>query len=365
MKLQVLQDDLSQAVSIANRFTSTRSQLPVLANILFTAKKNKLKISATNLEMSINLSLGAKVEKDGEITLPSRVINDIVNNLNKGTVNISSEKEKVKLRSENFTSTISGMNSADFPSIPDSIGRKYISLPKEKMVDALSKVLFAVSSDETRPILTGVLCFSQRNKVFFVSTDGFRLSRKTFKINNTGVINKVIIPKSAFAELKGLIEEEDEIKIFNDTKNNQVIFKINNSILSTRVIQGDFPNYEKIIPKESSLKVDLDKKDLLQAVKLSSVFAKDSSNVIKLSIGNGFVEMSAESQYYGSQKTKIDARVEGKKMEIGFNYKFLQEFLQAVEGDDIVMRFIDSNSPGLFLDPKDKDFLHLIMPVKL
>lgn len=365
MKLQVLQDDLSQAVSIANRFTSNRAQLPVLANILFTAKKNKLKISATNLEMSINLSLGAKVEKDGEITLPSRVINDIVNNLNKGTVSISSEKEKVKLKSENFTSTISGMNSADFPSIPGSIGRKNINLPKEKIIDAISKVLFAVSNDETRPILTGVLCFSKKDRVSFVSTDGFRLSRKIFKIDNTGVIDKVIIPKPAFAELKGLIEEEDEIKIFNDLKNNQVIFKINNSVLSTRVIQGDFPDYEKIIPKESSLKVDLDKKDILQAVKLSSVFAKDSSNVIKLSIGNGFVEMSAESQYYGSQKTKINAKTEGKKMDIGFNYKFLQEFLQAVEGDDVVMKFIDPNSPGLFLDPKDKNFLHLIMPVKL
>ena len=257
------------------------------------------------------------------------------------------------------------MNSADFPSIPDSIGRKNVGLPREEMMNALSKVLFAVSNDETRPILTGVLCFSQRNKVFFVSTDGFRLSRKTFKMNNAGVINKVIIPKPAFAELKGLIEEEDEIKIFNDIKNNQVTFKVDNSILSTRVIQGDFPDYEKIIPKESSLKVDLDKNDLLQAVKLSSVFAKDSSNVIKLSIGNGFIEISAESQYFGSQKTKINAKTEGKKMEIGFNYKFLQEFLQAIEGDDILMKFIDPNSPGLFLDPGDKDFLHLIMPVKL
>ena len=144
-----------------------------------------------------------------------------------------------------------------------------------------------------------------------------------------------------------------------------MIFKIDNSILSTRIIQGEFPDYKKIIPKESSLKVDLDKKDLLQAVKLSSVFAKDSSNVIKLAIANGFVEMSAESQYFGNQKTKIPAKTEGKKMEIGFNYKFLQEFLQSIEGDDVIMKFIDPNSPGLFLDPKDKDFLHLIMPVKL
>jgi len=372
MIIQVLQENLSNAITTTSRFASVKAQLPVLANILLSAKKNKLIISATNLEMSISLSVGAKVKKDGDITVPARVVNDLVNNLKPGQINISSKKERLSIKTSGFSSDLSGMNSSDFPKIPQSISGKAIDLLRDDFYSSLSQVLFSVSVDETRPVLTGVLVIMNKSGMVLVSTDGFRLSQKKLTLKGISVKEgKIIIPKNTLAELLRLSNDEKSIKFLIDEKENQVMFGISDAVLSSRIIDGEFPDFERIIPKESQISMNVDKEELLRAIKLASVFARDAANVVKLSVKKSSLEVSAESSQSGSQVTEVDAKVNTNRslpkdgFEIAFNYRFLEEFLNAISGDDVRIEFSQENAPGVFLDPKDKDFLHIIMPVRL
>ncbi len=368
MKLQVLQENFSKALSTASRFTSTRAQLPVLSNILLSAKKTKLLVSATNLETSISISVGAKVKKEGEITVPSRVITDIVSNLPPDTINLAVAKEQIKIDTQNFDSSVAGMNSADFPAIPLTAGKGSIKLEKENFITALSQVVFAASIDETRPILTGVLFIYKKGKLILVATDGFRLSQKKISLKASQKAQNVILPKTALSELSRLSSDEETIDFSLRKDDNQVVFGVGGTILASRILEGEFPDFEKIIPKESKIKIDLDKEELFRAVRLASVFARDSANVVRLNVGKGFLKLSAESQAAGSQEAKVDAKVEGqvsKDFEIAFNYRFLEDFLNAVSSDEVQVEFSAPNAPGIFTDPKDPNYLHLIMPVKI
>jgi DNA polymerase III subunit beta len=366
MKLQVLQENLAKALLNASRFANQRAQLPVLGNIKLSTKKTKLQIASTNLEVSISVSVGAQIEKEGEITIPAKVITELISNLMPGTINIEAEKEQLKISSSGFSSTVSGMNTSDFPSIPQSIDAKTsIVLPKKEFLDALSQVSFATSVDESRPILTGVLFIFQKDALVLVATDGFRLSQKKIKIANLPKLDQVVLPRSPLGELSRLSEEADEI-LFNLKKtDNQITFGINDTILSSRILEGEYPNFEKIIPKEATIKVEVDKDELLRAVKLASVFARDSANIVKLNINKGSVDISAESSNAGNQKTKIDAKVTGEKFEIDYNYRFLEDFLHIVKGETVSMEFSSPTAPGVFGDSSDTNFLHLIMPVRI
>jgi len=339
----------------------------ILSNFLFKTDKNKLLVVATNLEISIVASLGAKVIREGETTVPARVITDLISNLNLGQIELTVEKESLKINASGFESNLMAMNSLDFPKVPHEIGAGFLNIPTEKFIEALSHILFAVSIDETRPTLTGVLVILREKEVVFVSTDGFRLSQKKISVEIGKEERKMILPKNALSELSRLAQGVEDIRFSYKKSENQVVFEVGDFVMASRVIEGEFPPYEKIIPKDLKIKVILDKEDFLRAVKLASVFAKDSANVVKLSLGEGFLEISAESSMSGSQKTKIDAKVTGVdgNFLIAFNYRFLEDFLNSVKGENVQMEFSEPNAPALFLDPKEEGFLHIIMPVRL
>lgn len=367
MKVKVLQENLSKALSQASRFVNPHAQLPILGNILIEAQKTKLSILSTNLEMSLSTSIGAKVEKEGRVGVPARVIVELVANLPKGTVELFGEKEQLKVQGEGFSGTLAGMNTNDFPVIPQGFEKgEVLKLPKEELLDSLTKVLFAVSIDETRPILTGVLFIIGDNTLTLVASDGFRLSQKSIptKIKSSA---KVVLPKGALTELVKIASGTDSLSLQIRSTANQVVFGIGKeeAFLSSRIIEGDFPNFEKIIPKVTNTKITVGKEDLLRGVKIASVFAKDQGNIIKLKVEEGSLEISAESASVGNQKTKLDAKVEGPSLDISYNWRFIEELLNIVEGEDVEISLVDTNSPGIFKDPKDPNFLHLIMPVKV
>ncbi len=367
MELQVLQENLSKALSICSRFTSSRVQLPVLANVLFKAEKNKLLLSATNLETSIAIKVGAKVVKDGDITIPARVISEIVSNLNSGQIDLKVEKEILKIKTSSFESSISGLNSSDFPSVPTETSADSLEIASKDFLSSLPSVLFSVSSDETRPVLTGVLVLINKGFLTMVATDGFRLSQKKIKVQGSKEDKKFILPKNVLSELSRIVES-DTINFSYKKIDNQLILGLGDHILSSRIIEGEFPDFEKIIPKDTKIKVHADKGDLLRAVKLAGVFARDSANVVKLTVSKNRLEVSAESSQSGSQKNQLDVKVEEATSDsfvIAFNYRFIEDFLNAVKGDNIRMEFSDTNAPALFLDEEDLEFLHIIMPVKL
>jgi len=366
MKIQVLQENLSKAVSTASRFSSSRAQLPVLANILLSVEKSKLVISATNLEISVSIPVGAKVEEEGEITIPAKTLSDIVVNLNPGTLELTSEKEVLTIKQGAFKSSLVGMNASDFPSLPKNLGKgETNTIDAGVFSKALTKVLFSATFDETRPTLTGVLCCKKKADTYLVSTDGFRLSKKKIITTSAKPSFDAIVPKNVLSEIPRFFTTTENLEYSFDGKEKQVVFKIDGSLVSSRLIEGDFPDFEKIIPKEHSAVVNVDKNDFYRAVKLASVFARDSANVVKLEVQKDRVGVASESQYAGEQKNSFEAKVEGEGLTVAFNYKFLEDFVQSVEGESIVMEFSGPQSPGVFKDPSDPDYLHLIMPVKI
>jgi DNA polymerase-3 subunit beta len=370
MKLTVLQENLAKAVTQASRFASTRSQLPILGNILLKANKTKLSVSSTNLEISVLIQLGAKIEEEGEISIPSKIISEIVSNLPKEALTLESEKEQLKITSSGFSSKVLGMNSSDFPKIPGSLGKPFI-LPKKELLDSLSQIVFATSVDETRPILTGVYMILDKNQLILVATDGFRLSKKKIKIGtqkNELPVQKIVIPKGILGELGRSLEEATEVQLEIQEKEKQVIFGFSDTVLSSRLLEGEYPDFEKIIPKSSLITVRTDKEELLRAVKLASIFAREAANIIKLRLSKDEVKVFAESSSSGSQEMKVEAKIDGSPssdFEISFNYRFLEEFLHSVSGEEVKMEFTTIDKAGVFTDSSDPDYLHLIMPVRV
>jgi DNA polymerase-3 subunit beta len=373
MKLVVARKSFVEALSIAARFTTSKAQLPILGNVLLESKNSKLSISATNLEMSVSQSIASKIEKEGKITIPAKVIYDVVSNLNSENVDLSVDKEQLYIKSENFSSKILGINASDFPQVPSSVGASANEIDAEVISSALAKVIYSVSSDETRPTLTGVLMLFKDKKLSLVATDGYRLSKYVLSLKSSEKDLKIILPKGILAELGRLVKNEK--LLFEYRKDDkQVVFQVGSLFLSSRIIEGDFPDYEKIIPASSKLRVGVDKDDLLQGIKLAGVFARTASNVVNFVVKEASLKLVAESSQSGSQENTADVKVEcdekdvfGEKGEfvIAFNCEFVENFLNSIDGNNLEIGFNDANSPGVFLDTEDKNLLHLIMPVRL
>ncbi len=366
MKLQVLQEELAKALLFSIRFVNPRAQLPILANVLLAAKGNKLSVLATNLEVSLALSIGAKIEKEGKITVPAKTTADLISNLPPDSIRLLAEKEQLKVASRGFSGFISGTNASDFPSIPQTLGKKSFQLPKDEFTKALNQVIFAASIEETRPVLTGVLFLFDKKNLVLVASDGFRLSQKKISFKQTLKPQKMILPRGALSELaKILATSEDSLFLQVRETDNQAMFGIGSVVLTARMLEGEFPSFEKIIPKSSKVKIRVDKEDLTRAIRTASVFARESANIVNFDIKKGQLLVSAESSKSGSQKTKIEAKVEGERLKIAYNFRFVEDFLSTVESDEVQVEFTDTRSPGVFKDPKDPDFLHLIMPVRV
>lgn len=365
MKLKVLQEDFAKAVTQVTRFVNPRVQLPILGNIVIRAAKTKLNLLATNLELSISKELGADVAEEGEIAVPGRILNEIVANLPKGQVLLEAQKEQLKIKAGSFSGTVSGMDTTDFPKITHALGKDYTAFPSADLLRSLAKVSFCVSVDETRPVLNGVLFLFKKKELFLVATDGFRLSQKVVRLEGELDLGKVILPKSIIGEILKIDPNNEELNLEIKEKENQVVFGVGDTILSSRVISGDFPNFEQIIPKSSLTKVYTNKDELLRVIKLASVFARDNANMVKIEVAKDSLKVSAESPKSGIEEETLEAKVEGEEMEITFNFRFLEELLSAIEGEEVQIELANTTSPGVFKDPKDPSFLHLIMPVKI
>jgi len=373
MKLTVSRKSLLNSLGLSTRFTTLKAQLPILGNVLLEGKNNKLNVSATNLEMSVSDSIAAKIEEEGRITVPSKAFYEVVSNLTSENVDLNSEKEQLTIKCAGFSSRVMGIDATDFPLVPMSVGSASIKIKGGVLASSLPSVIYAISSDETRPTLTGVLITFSDKLLTLVATDGYRLSKylipSGFKVSDF----KFILPKGILSEL-ARVNKEDEVQLEYKKEDKQVVFQIGSTFLSSRVIEGEFPNYEKIIPSKEMLKLNVDRGDLLQSVKLASVFARDASNVIKFMVSEKTLRFLSESSQLGSQENTIDAKIEANdsgvfgdsgEFIIAFNCKYVEDFLNSCDGDSIEIKFNDPNSPGVFTDPKEVNLLHLIMPVRL
>ena len=371
MKVLCLQENLNKALSVVSRLVSTKTQLPALGNILIATEKGRLKLSATDLETGISLWLGAKVEKEGGLTLPARVLTELVASLPAGKIDLEAQEEILHLTCEGYKVTLNGSPAKEFPLPPSSPRKPTFSFSPDFFNEAVAQVAFAAAQDEGRPVLTGVKWVRQDKGVFLVATDGYRLSLKKTPLEPESLAGDLIVPARTLLEVahaaQGERQEkgEEEITMSLLPGENQASFSFKDMEITTRLIEGEFPDFSKIIPSSFTTKVAIEKEVLLKATRVASIFARDSANIVKWKVEKGRLTVSANSPQVGENASEIEVKTEGEEGEIAFNFRFLLDFLGAVGSEEIIFEMSGALNPGVFKPSDDDSYLHIIMPVRV
>lgn len=368
MKLVVLQENLNKALGVVQRFTATRGQLPILANVLLSGEQGRLKLAATNLEMGVVYWLGAKVEAEGQITVPARVLGEWIASLPKERVELAVDKEKLMVKCGAYKGEFRGMGAAEFPEVPAREKGAMVSLGLAEMEEMIAQVAMAAAADEGRPVLTGVRWRMSQGQIEWVATDGYRLSVKTLrKIPNEE--KTLIIPARAMTEVgqigRGLGEAESFVEIAAVEGGSQVCFDWGDAQVTTRLLAGEFPEIEKVIPQTTETEVVMETEELAAAVRAAAIFARDSANLVKWEIGSTGIIIAANSPQIGTNQVKVEAKVGGKGGKIAFNSRYLLEMLGAIKSKELKLEMTGGLNPGVFRMVGDESWLHIIMPVRV
>lgn len=369
MKFSVLQQDLLPVLQTVSRSVGVRSTLPVLDNILLSCEGKKLKVAATNLEIGVIKFLPVEVEKEGATTVPAKTLLDLVSTLNQGKIVLGSENEILSIKSGSFSAQINGISAAEFPAIPLA-GDKDIGFTKQ-VLNSCAQILFAAALDEGRPVLTGILTLVKDGKLDLVATDGFRLAHRQVQLARSEAKRaegfKSLIPKRTFEEVLRVLDEEemDEVHISTSGNQNQIIFSAGKSLISSRLIEGQFPAWEKIIPQKTATRTVVDREELLKAIKLAAVFAKGEANIVVLTTKPGTLTLQSSAKELGSQENEVEAQVEGENLQVAFNTKFLADVLSADNSTQIMIEFSGPLSACLIKPVGVEGLEYIIMPVRL
>ncbi|RME79012.1 MAG: DNA polymerase III subunit beta [Chloroflexi bacterium] len=377
MRVSCLQENLAKGLSIVGRAVAGRSTLPVLSNVLLATEGERLKLSATNLEIGINCWIGAKVEEEGAITVPARLLGEFVNSLppERIDMHLDQETQTLNLKCAHFESNIKGIDAQEFPVVPTAAdGDVSVKIDPATLRSMIEQVVFASATDESRPILTGVLVQFTEDSLTMAAADGFRLSVRKMPFDSyVGAPAEVIIPARALAELARISgDQEQPVEVTITEARKQILFHLENIDLVSQLIEGKFPDYNQIIPKSYATRSILETANFLKATRVSQLFARESANIIKLDIVpsgdelmNGRITLMATSAELGDNVADLDAAIEGDKMEIAFNAKFLIDVLSVIDTPQVVLETTSPSSPGVIRPLGDENFVHVIMPMHI
>ncbi len=373
MKVSFLCENVNKKISIVNHAVSNRSQLPVLLNFLFKAERGKLTISATDLEIGIEAVVPASIEEEGSITVPAKTFYDLLSSIDKGKVVLKTEGSNLLFEGNKIRTIFQTIKAEEFPKIYEEKGDEIGVFTNEILGKEIPGVVFSASQDSGRPALSGVLFGKTKNMpagrqgkkggFYMVATDGHRLSlKKSGGLDDED--EKFLIPSRALRELS-LLKDGGNVSVRVSPKSNQVIFEQEDVIMVGRLIEAEFPNYQKIIPQDYSTKIIVDKKDLQSAVKTCAVFARETANIIKLSIQKNKIVVSASTPSVGETTIEVDAVVEGEENEIAFNVRYVLEFLSNTDGEKIIFEMTGPLNSGVFKIEGEPNYLHIIMPIRV
>ena len=365
MIVQILQENLLKSLVRAGRIVPSKPQLPVLQNVLLSVESGRFKITATNLEYSETIYVNAKVQEEGGICVSSRLFTEFVSSLPQATVSLSTKEGSVVVSCGAFNATIPGTPREEFPTVATSRGNN-ITLDKKAFADSLGRVAFSAATDEGRPLLTGIKIAHKDGETTLAATDGYRLSVKTETLVSGGDLD-LLVPVRAINEvLKARAEEKEEKEIhMSKPLDGQLSFSIGDTEIRTRLIDGDYPNFRKIIPSKYNTRVFVEKDSLARAVKSAAIFARDSANIVRLQIGGQSITVSANAPQIGEDEVEVEAKIEGEGGEMAFNSRFLLDFLSNFPEEEVVFEMTGSLNPGVFKSAKDDTYLHIIMPVRV
>jgi len=384
VKVSCLQDRLSKGLSIVGRAVTSRSVLPVLSNILIATDDSRIKLASTNLEIAINCWIGGRVDEEGSTTVPARMLTAFVNSLPQETridMDLDVRTQTLNLRAAQHDARIKGLDANEFPVIPTGDGEERIQLHAASFRRMIEQVLFAAATDESRPILTGILSKFEGDTLTMAAADGFRLAVREYQLSEpVPAAMTVIVPARALNELGrivGQVEAEDDatVDLIVTPVQNQILFQMHDADPSTdlvsQLIEGNFPDYHAIIPTSHNTRVVLDTAIFLEAVRVAYLFARDSANIVRLTItpgsdlGPGTMQVAAASAEQGDDVSDIEVLVEGDPIEIAFNARYLIDILSVIDEPEVVLETTSPSRPGM-LKPKGNDeFLCVIMPMHI
>lgn len=375
MKVSVLQENLAAGLGIVSRAVSPRSTLPVLANVLVASDGGRLRLSATNLELGITCWIGAKIEEEGSTTVPARTFADLVSTLPNGQVDmdLAVRTQTLHVSSGASNTDIKCIDAQEFPPMPAPDLNGGIELNVSDLKDMIRQVVFAASHDDARPVLTGILVNIEGSRITMAAADGFRLSVRTAEISEpVSAPVTAIIPARALGELARIAGDGDEnAKMLFPPGRGQVIFSMKDIELTSQLIEGNFPEYNQIIPTGHNTRTILSTDAFLKACKQAEIFAREGSHIARLNVTPGsdsqpgVVEISAQSEETGSSETVVDATIEGDSVLIAFNVRYLREVLDVVGTPNVALETSAAAAPGVIRPLGEDDFLHVIMPMHL
>ncbi len=364
-----MQENLARGLAVVSRAVSARSTLPVLGNVLIRTEDGGLKLTATNLEIGITYWVPGKIEVDGAITVPAKLLADIVAGLPSGErVELElQDGDTLRIQAGRFETHVRGIDAEEFPAIPAAGERPTTRISQRVLRQALNETTFAAASDEARPILTGVLCRFEGDQLTLAAADNYRIAVKTVSTLDPVEETSIVVPARSLSELSRVLTDVDEpIDIVLAPSKNQILFHLEGVDLVSRLIDGQFPNYQQVLPKTHTTRSVFDREELLKAVRLASLIAVSSANIVKLGVGadgeNAIVVTAAAE--IGDNEGRVEGTVDGDGTTIAFNARYLLDVLQNVSSDQFAIELNGPLSPGVFRPIGDDAYTHVVMPVR-
>ncbi len=346
------------------RIIPSTNTLPILSNLLLKTQNGLLVISSTNLEIAITTQIRCKVEEEGGVTVVSRTLSDLINNLPNKNLNLQTDGENLVVEAENYHTKIKTLPTDDFPLIPTLENGNSIQLDAQELKSSLDQVVFAASTNQTQPEISGILFAKAGGELRVVATDRYRLAEKKIALKETGAELQIIIPQKTVVELSRVIGNQSgnvEV-VLNET---QTGFNFNDTQIISRLIDGQYPDYREIIPQEFKTEAVIEKKGLVSALKAAAVMSQNSNSVkVDFSKANQQVKLTGESSELGKSEIELPAKIEGNDVTLVLNYHYLLDCLSSIDSESVVVKMIDDNSPSLIVPEEKKDYIYLIMPIK-
>ena len=373
MEFSCLQDNLSRGLANVSRAVAQRAPLPVTQNVLIETEDSKVKITATNLEIAISTWISAEIKETGSLTIPARMLTDFINSLPSGEqvgVKMIKDKAGIEIKCKTYNGRISGTEAGEFPPIPESSDSPTISVPSAALKRSLGRVAIVSATDDSRPVLMGVKVEIDKSGITLAAADGFRLAVDRVEISSTEDLDSsAIVPGKTMLELERLIDDSNQstIQISISEASNQILFNLENIQVVSQLIQGQFPDYEKLIPNSSSTQSLVDRKAFMESIKAASIFARDGSGIIKLIMDKSSKKISilSNAEEIGDLENDIDADINGDESKVAFNSRFLQDVVGVLGSDVIKIDSSSPSSPGVFTEKSDgnSNYRHVIMPM--
>lgn len=365
MELTVTQENLNRALTAVGRVASTKTQLPILSNILLRTDGSRLLVAATNLEIAVTQYIGAKISKPGAITIPARLMTEFISSLPKEPIELKVKNDNLHIKSGSYSSIINGYIADDFPELPtiNEASSIQYSIKIDDFKHAVSQTIITTSNDSTRPVLTGVYWNSHQGNLYLAATDGYRLSERCLVETKSDV--SAIIPTQTLQEvLRNISDDSGEIDVLFDET--QVRFRINDAEIISRLIDGNFPNYRQLVPKSSETIVTINKAEFIRITKIAGLFARESGGSVTLTADKDKKTLSVHSiaSQFGENTSETTANITSNG-QITLNSRYLSEALSVIDGDEVEFGFSGKIAPCLIKSTKpDTDYYHIIMPLK-